>query len=258
MSTRGVYGFVINGQSKLGVSPSDAYPHGLGTDVLVYLANHTDSQIIEQAKSTQMVRKNEEYFEKALLNQGNLSCSYLIDGTPLMGNGLFCEWAYILNTDNKTLEVYSGFCEKDKAKGRYAFLSDKPQKVTLLCEISWHSFRKQAVLELQHKNEPSLSFSFISKVASSIEQLADLTIHDIKKPGLANSLDILNKISTEPCLEFKIPIKELPAGTAFKVAGDPFVYIKLLSSENNCAYNKQTYALKTFENNEFADIVLVS
>ena len=39
---------------------------------------------------------------------------------------MFCEWAYLVNLDDQTLEVYQGFQDKPHNKGRFA-----PVEVTL-------------------------------------------------------------------------------------------------------------------------------
>ena len=43
----------------------------------------------------------------------------LVNEKAFAGDSLFCEWAYVLDLDKETLEIYHGF-NKDKAKGRFA------------------------------------------------------------------------------------------------------------------------------------------
>lgn len=44
--------------------------------------------------------------------------------TEFAGDSLFCEWAYILNLDNDTLEIYKGFQKSPREMGeRFAYLN---------------------------------------------------------------------------------------------------------------------------------------
>lgn len=45
---------------------------------------------------------------------------YMIDNHEFMANSLFCEWAYIINFDTNSLEIYEGFNKNKNAAGRYA------------------------------------------------------------------------------------------------------------------------------------------
>jgi hypothetical protein len=38
-----------------------------------------------------------------------------------LSDSLFCEWAYIINFDDKLLEVYRGFNANQMARGRFAY-----------------------------------------------------------------------------------------------------------------------------------------
>jgi hypothetical protein len=50
---------------------------------------------------------------------------YMIDGVEFLKDSLFCEYAYIVNLDNETLEFYRGFNTKPTGRGRYAKLIDE-------------------------------------------------------------------------------------------------------------------------------------
>lgn len=51
---------------------------------------------------------------------GRLDAGVFIDNNGFINDSLFCEWAYVLNLDEKVLEVYRGFQEKRrKNAGRY-------------------------------------------------------------------------------------------------------------------------------------------
>lgn len=69
-----------------------------------------------------LLRKAQEDF--SLYTNGKLG--YMIDNKDFVSDSLFCEYAYIINIDDQTLEVYQGFNHDPKAPGRYAALiSDK-------------------------------------------------------------------------------------------------------------------------------------
>lgn len=50
---------------------------------------------------------------------------YMIDGHEFLKDSLFCEYAYIVNLDDNTLEFYRGFNSKPNGRGRYAKLMDE-------------------------------------------------------------------------------------------------------------------------------------
>ena len=54
----------------------------------------------------------------------NLKTGYMIDNENFLGDSLFCEWAYIINLDSDSLEVYKGFNHNPDAAGRYASLCE--------------------------------------------------------------------------------------------------------------------------------------
>ena len=58
--------------------------------------------------------------------------------------GLFCEWAYILNLDTRKLEIYSGF-HAPTGQGRYNQTKNECSKqyggVALVCEVSFDTIR---------------------------------------------------------------------------------------------------------------------
>lgn len=142
MSTRGAYGFVKNKEMKITYNHYDSYLEGLGLSVIKFIANTTDAELNkifdkiimvnedsiptqEQIKECEKVTnlnvssKSVNDWYCLLRNaQGNLEeykndLRYMIDNKEFMGDSLFCEFAYILNLDDKRLEIYKGF-NKDK------------------------------------------------------------------------------------------------------------------------------------------------
>lgn len=157
MSTRGLIGFIVDGQEKFTYNHSDSYPSWLGREVLEFLASgFTLEQIREGARHIRLVdseknptaediahckkytnlgvsRESDQDWYCLLRNaQGDfkayLDVGLMIDGRAFVKDSLFCEWAYIINLDTGKLEVYRGFNKNPKAGGRYAKLRDKPYK----------------------------------------------------------------------------------------------------------------------------------
>lgn len=81
MSTRGLFGYIIEGDYTAEYKSHDSYPGGLGEDFLKDCLNGT-IHVIEHE-----------------------SISFIKDS-------LFCEWAYFYNLDNKEFEIYKGVQKK--------------------------------------------------------------------------------------------------------------------------------------------------
>jgi len=80
MSTRGLYGFIEDGQYTANYNHSDSYPSGLGAEFLTACKNNDFSgfDIVEE------------------------SINFIHDS-------LFCEWAYFYDLDSKIFEIWKGF-----------------------------------------------------------------------------------------------------------------------------------------------------
>lgn len=156
MSTRGVVGIRIKGVDKLSYNHNDSYPEGLGLDVLQYCRNlmknkqklAEEKRAVEAADRLVVVREDEqptpEFIKRhrayldtdtgtgtpadmyCLLRglQGNLpemlKAGVMLDGADFIKHSLFCEWGYVVNFDDMTLEVYEGSQEHRHKSGRYA------------------------------------------------------------------------------------------------------------------------------------------
>lgn len=158
MGTRGMIGFVIDGKRKGIYNHFDSYPDGLGKDVVAFVQKVlavSDSQLerfksnirlvkwIDENKDKPTKKDMERYaplHDKAvstgvdwyallrnaqgvkgleLVYMGQLG--HLIDGSEFIKDSLFCEFAYVLNLDDRTLEFYQGFQhgpQKDNPYGR--------------------------------------------------------------------------------------------------------------------------------------------
>lgn len=152
MGTRGAVGFRSNMQDKVQYNHFDSYPSGLGQEVLQFLQSSNIAHLKEISENIVLVYKNIKPTEKQIKEcakwtdlsvseqstsdwycllrqaQGNFDAykdglKYMLSGESFLLDSLFCEYAYIINTDEGVLEFYSGFNKKvRKTKGRYAAL----------------------------------------------------------------------------------------------------------------------------------------
>lgn len=155
MSTRGAYGFRIDGQDKVTYNHSDSYPECLGYDLLRELRGFdrillpdkaravvlvdgavpaTDEQIAECSQWRNLeVSKKQAWEWYCLLREAQGSfepwliggLKYMIDSHKFLADSLMCEWAYIVNCDENVFEVYRGFNKDPGEVGRYAALRDE-------------------------------------------------------------------------------------------------------------------------------------
>lgn len=140
MSTRGIYGWRKGGITKITYNHSDSYPTWLGEKIVEFCAGMTDQDleslfdhtimVDEQEKDpakVEMVRKfavahgndpgeSEDVYSILHFMQGNFeeyrNIAYFLENFPMtdaedfFGDDLFCEWGYIINLDDKCLDVY--------------------------------------------------------------------------------------------------------------------------------------------------------
>lgn len=149
MGTRGAIGFRIDGSDKLFYNHFDSYPDALGEDFVKQVKELIkDAKLAEKVRALAEIKEGEEptpedierckpYTNLSVSNQstkdwycltrgaqGNLHATLEIGKAELANDfifeSLFCEWAYILNLDDGTVEFYKGFNKDPKAPGRYA------------------------------------------------------------------------------------------------------------------------------------------
>jgi hypothetical protein len=148
MGTRGTYGFRIGGQDKLAYNHYDSCPDWLGRNLIEFIRSTSTDGMRKIAQGLILVDEDStptpEQIEKCnqwtdlkvssqstkdwycLLReaQGNPDAwkqglRFVIDSHEFMGDSLFCEWAYVINLDEETLEIYKGCNENPNAPGRY-------------------------------------------------------------------------------------------------------------------------------------------
>ena len=126
MSTKGVYGFKINNETKCFINFYDSYPGKLGNQFLNFLINndlervkklclslseYDNKKINNVSKDLYFLNKIRSidfwndtsqvlsYFNKGLI-------TYFNNAENMLQNHISCEYAYIYNFDNHIFEVY--------------------------------------------------------------------------------------------------------------------------------------------------------
>lgn len=154
MGTRGALAFVIAGEEKVTYNHWDSYPDGLGADVLEWLRGALSNEDpMREANLREAVAAlspvpdrpptHEEY--DRLIKFSNPSVGgrdekdawYRLlretqgDPAKILAAGLyepkpdfpldslFCEWAYVVDFDFRTFEVYQGFRQSPPTRGRW-------------------------------------------------------------------------------------------------------------------------------------------
>lgn len=84
----------------------------------------------------------------------------LQDSASFAADSLFCEWAYVVDLDNKVLEIYRGFNKTDTAKGRFAEMREEGNEynaISLWQTVAFSECKKAGTLgwlkEIQAKED---------------------------------------------------------------------------------------------------------
>jgi hypothetical protein len=152
MGTRGAYGLRIDGHDKLAYQHSSAYPSYLGTRIAreanALLERHGIERLRTMARALRPIPEDDplpnelrtafrdactrlgsdahihggDAYEALRELQGTLAtfleAGALPDYAHFPYDGLFCEWAYVLDLDTLTLEIYEGG-HRTPGPGRY-------------------------------------------------------------------------------------------------------------------------------------------
>jgi len=152
MSTRGIMGFRLGGTDHGQYVHSDAYPDGLGADVvrgyreaiklwgldgLKERVRNLEIFTQDQKATKKQIEKLQKYSQVGVASgrlddpycllhqcQGHLISTIesgaFLENIGFIHESLHCEWAYFINFDDMTFEVYKGFQESEHSKGRFA------------------------------------------------------------------------------------------------------------------------------------------
>lgn len=153
MGTRGLTGFIIDGEEKLGYQQYDSYPSGVGIETLAYLRFMSETperweKLVSDAHKLRVVsdatpptaedvealkpftdlavgeQSANDWYCLTRNTQGKidqiLTCGYVEDHATFALDSLFCEWAYVIDLDAGNFEVYQGFQVQPHTLGRFA------------------------------------------------------------------------------------------------------------------------------------------
>ncbi|GIQ80116.1 hypothetical protein KIPB_000862 [Kipferlia bialata] len=172
MGTRGAHGFRVRGEDKVAYNDKDSYPDCLGEEVIRFI------QQIGSVKRLRSIARRMDLVDEddaptfgylgivgrliALVVKWrrhatgwhylSLEYSRSLDWYRRVGcipgnaefllDGLFCEWAYIINVDSETLEIYATTNSDNTPQGRYCTIHPEPDMdgevrrgVSLLFEV---------------------------------------------------------------------------------------------------------------------------
>lgn len=132
MGTRHLIAVYKDGETKIAqYGQWDGYPQGAGLTILRFLETVDLSQFEKDVAACTMLDPSGDYLvadyphlsrdvSADILNK--VPCTQL-DHESFAGDGLFCEWAYAIDLDAGTFEVYEGF-QKELEDNRFAKFND--------------------------------------------------------------------------------------------------------------------------------------
>ena len=152
MGTRGIFGFIKNGEDKLTYNHWDSYPDGLGRNIIEFINRHSVEKLNDTFNKIVLVHENnpptEQQIQICIKNgladfsvstrekadwycllrncQGNLDLlvsmedeAYMLDNHNFIKDSAFCEYGYIINLDDNVLEYWEGFQHDPDPSNRY-------------------------------------------------------------------------------------------------------------------------------------------
>jgi len=150
MGTRGLCGFRYKEKDYLTYNHFDSYPDGLGLNILneiramdfeklkarVSKIEFVDTAVKPTFEEQLNIPKEfwdltvskgiaEDWYCLLRKSQGTIepyyngTLKYMIDSASFIKDGLYCEWAYVVNLDTMKFEVWRGFQEKPQSRNRY-------------------------------------------------------------------------------------------------------------------------------------------
>lgn len=156
MGTRHLIAVYIDGEPKVAqYGQWDGYPSGQGLDVLAFLRAMDRDAFARKVRAAEWISDDEwrkrqvefgidpdsHWISSDIANARDRKypeCSRdtgagilslvsdsppgikLVNSIDFAGDGLFCEWAYVIDLDSGVFEVYSGFHKKPHTNGRFA------------------------------------------------------------------------------------------------------------------------------------------
>lgn len=124
MSTRGFVGFRQNGVLKGWYNHFDSYYEGLGLKVLDKYRRHNNEELKRFFNSLTFSPFGDYYENHKIifnLDWDEETGLILQDSTNFLNDGLFCEYGYVFNLDNDTIEVYRGLFTEPLEEGQKGY-----------------------------------------------------------------------------------------------------------------------------------------
>ena len=127
MSTRGLVGFKKKNKIQGWYNHFDSYYSELGINVLSKYNKHTQQELNNFFNNITFVEDDvgDRFYEnhKTIFSEdwSQQKVFILQDGSDFINDGLFCEYAYIFDLDNDTVNVYRGFFEEPMCKNQIGY-----------------------------------------------------------------------------------------------------------------------------------------
>lgn len=117
MGTRGLIGFKVDGKYSGYYNQYDSYPEGMGFDIVEFIKNRLLTKdnvdtMKRMVSNLEVVDSNDDptlQGSKCLDAIFDCKLRHMFDDIEFIKDSLFCEYAYFLNFDNNTLDIYDGF-----------------------------------------------------------------------------------------------------------------------------------------------------
>lgn len=137
MGTRHLIAIVVDNEIKVAqYNQWDGYPSGQGVKILSILREGLSESFKDKVRACswlteediEEINKHDDWSDKWPWLSRDCSSNIfkyiedseglkLLDRRNFAGDSLFCEWGYVVDLDNSTLEVYSGFNKESVSAG---------------------------------------------------------------------------------------------------------------------------------------------
>ena len=158
MGTRGTWGFYKDKDiNKLTYNHFDSYPTSLGSTMINFIRKYSIEELNKIFENIVLINEDKEPTKEQIKeckkwSDTTVSCQtledwycllrdsqgepesyakclkYMIDDKIFIKDSLFCEWGYIINLTDNTLEIYKGF-QKRPSNNRYKLSKEEIDEI---------------------------------------------------------------------------------------------------------------------------------
>jgi hypothetical protein len=190
MGTRGAVGVKLDGKYYVTYNHFDSYPSGLGKEVVefcqkvvkthggieLFCQNMKRVNLVKQSvkASKEMQKKYAGYCDESVSSQDSADwycllrhlqgssilheifagkVQHMIDSFSFLKDSLFCEYAYIVNLDDKVLEFYEGFNKEKGKSGPLPIKQIADKRVSKDCDAKYYPVRYVGSVKLEDIEE---------------------------------------------------------------------------------------------------------